>query len=133
MTVKEVCEAQAGMQRPSDSLFFLGSENGFGGNRNVGATPGRPFCNGYCLSTGPFANLQVLYVSPDYRPHCLSRGLESGTRLARLGESLKPEKMKGFFLSDFEAFNLGLEDGPHLTIPKIIQGDFTLFTAPCGA
>lgn len=35
-------------------------------------------------------------------------------------------------MNDYEAFNLELEDGPHVAIPRSIRGDFSLLTAPSG-
>ena len=85
------------------------------------------------MADGPFAELEVLYTGADYKPHCLSRGFQGGEKLARLGQGLKPEVLKEVLgQPSYEEFNLGLEDGPHLIIPKCIRGDFTLFTAPYG-
>lgn len=107
------------------------NKDGFGGNGD--SSIGDPFFQGYCVVDGPFAKLQVLYVGADFKPHCLSRGFEGGQKLARLGQGLKPEVLEEVLsLPDYEAFNLGLEDGPHLNIPKIIHGDFKFFTAPYG-
>lgn len=33
---------------------------------------------------------------------------------------------------DYNGLNLGLEHGPHVAIPKSINGDFSLHTAPFG-
>ena len=37
-----------------------------------------------------------------------------------------------FGVDDYEAFNLGLEDEPHIAIPRNIRGNFSLLTAPSG-
>ena len=104
---------------------------GFGGNGNSSLK--NPFLDGYCLTEGPFSMLEAAYIGPEYKPHCLSRGFESGENLAKLGESLKPEAVEQVLsLPDYDAFNIGLENGPHLAIPKIIAGDFQYFSAPNG-
>lgn len=33
---------------------------------------------------------------------------------------------------DYNSFNLGLENGPHNSIPYSVRGEFLLFTAPNG-
>lgn len=104
---------------------------GFGGDGN--ASIKEPFLDGYCLTQGPFSRLKSPYVGADYRPHCLSRRFEDGEKLAKLSEAVKPSALKSILdLSDYKSFNLGLEDGPHLAVPKIIHGDFQYFTAPNG-
>lgn len=110
---------------------ILDNTNGFGGNGN--ATIKEPFLDGYCLTEGPFSRLQMPYLGADYKPLCLSRGFPSPGKLARLGQELGPEALeKVLSLPDYESFNLGLEKGPHLAMPKIIRGDFQYFTAPNG-
>lgn len=106
-------------------------EEGFGGNGNVSIK--EPLLDGYCLTQGPFSRLEVPYIGADYKPHCLSRRFQSGEKLARLGQALAPQAVESVLnLSDYESFNLALEDGPHLAVPKIIRGDFQYFTAPNG-
>ena len=108
-------------------------EDGFGGNGNRSATSGDPIRSGYCVSDGPFADLQVLYYGPFYRPHCLSRGFEHGRKLDRDSTRVKPEMIESLMkCNDYESFNLQLEDGPHMSIPRTVNGDFALFTAPYG-
>ena len=105
--------------------------SGFGGNGN--ASIGDRIENGHCVTTGPFARLEVLYLGDDNITHCLSRGFEHSSALQTLGRNLQPAKVEKLLLqNDYESFNLGLEDGPHLSIPKIIRGDFAFFTAPNG-
>lgn len=73
----------------------------------------------------------MLYIDERLTPHCLSRGFESGEELAEHGTWFRPEVMENLQRgNDYEAFNLGLEDGPHIAIPRSIQGDFSMFTAP---
>lgn len=105
--------------------------NGFGGNGNTSIK--EPFLDGFCLTEGPFSRLEMPYIGADYKPHCLSRGFPNREKLARLGQDLRPEALgKVLSLTDYESFNLGLENGPHLAVPKMIRGDFQYFTAPNG-
>ena len=106
-------------------------ENGFGGNGDPDV--GESIVKGHCVTDGPFAMLEVLYLKSELKPHCLSRGFESGTALAQLGQGLRPQVLEDLLaMGDYETFNLGLEDGPHISIPRSIRGDFSLFTAPYG-
>lgn len=112
------------------------STDGFGGNGNTsagGLSSLDPDFTGNCVENGPFAGLEVLYVGPNYKPHCLARNFEKTTKIHEMGSSLKPENLaKLFEESDYSSFNLGVEHGPHLTIPFSIRGDFSFFTAPNG-
>jgi tyrosinase len=82
---------------------------------------------------GPFANTTVPFLDDENRPHCLSRGFETGDGLLDHGRWFNPLALEKLLLhSDYEAFNLGLENGPHNAIPRSIQGDFLLLTAPFG-
>ena len=104
---------------------------GFGGNGNVPIQG--PFRPGYCLTEGPFGRLEVSYIGDEYKPHCLSRGFPRPEKVARLGQDLGPEALQKILsLREYDSFNLGLEKGPHLAVPKIIGGDFQYFTAPNG-
>ncbi|KAL9005489.1 MAG: hypothetical protein Q9188_001726 [Gyalolechia gomerana] len=104
---------------------------GFGGNGN--RSLGDPVFKAHCVDQGPFAKLEVPYFEDIYKPHCLLRGFESGESLAELGAEFKPEALDRLLLTnDYNAFNLGLENGPHIAIPKSINGDFSLHTAPFG-
>lgn len=106
-------------------------EYGFGGNGD--RDKGQPILHGHCVVDGPFAGLRVLYLSSKFKPHCLSRGFESGEGLHKLGQRLRPELLEKLTHEpNYETFNLGLEEGPHLAVPNIIRGDFLLFTAPNG-
>ncbi|KAK4694932.1 hypothetical protein P7C71_g2727, partial [Lecanoromycetidae sp. Uapishka_2] len=108
---------------------ILDNANGFGGDGNASLKV--PFLNGYCLTEGPFSRLDMAYIGADYNPHCLSRGFPSRKKRARMGHDLGPEALEKLLnLPDYESFNLGLENGPHLALPKIIRGDFQYFTAP---
>ena len=92
------------------------TETGFGGNGNKSAETSVFHSN--CVTDGPFAGLEVLYMRYSYLPHCLSRGFESTEALKRLRVKVKPEALDELLReSHYEAFNLGLEDGPHSVIP----------------
>ncbi|KAI9703544.1 MAG: hypothetical protein M1820_005848 [Bogoriella megaspora] len=107
------------------------STTGFGGDGNISATDDEPIQRGHCVSDGPFADLQVPWYGPLYQPHCLSRGFTHGRRLQKNGLFVRPEAIESLMrISKYEQFFLDLEEGAHLAIPKTIQGDFALFTAP---
>ena len=77
--------------------------------------------------------LTVPFLDEMLKPHCLSRGFESGASLRNLSQMIRPEALETLFShSDYEKFNLGLENGAHIAIPRSIRGDFSLFTAPSG-
>ena len=107
------------------------TENGFGGTGDLAV--GDPIVEGHCVTSGPFSNLSIPYLDAEFRPHCLSRGFVQGLELAEQGTCFNPDALEGLLaLDDYEAFNIGLEDGPHIAIPRSIRGDFSLFTAPSG-
>lgn len=104
---------------------------GFGGNGNPKV--GDEIVRGHCVTDGPFANFEIPYLDAVFRPHCLSRGFEDGSELANHGIWFNPAAIETLLrVDDYEAFNLGLEDGPHIAIPRSIRGDFSLLTAPSG-
>ena len=44
-----------------------------------------------------------------------------------------PAALEGLLrIDDYGSFNLGLEDGPHIAIPRSVREDFSLLTAPSG-
>ena len=89
--------------------------------------------NGYCVDSGPFANLEVLYRNSEPDRHCLSRGFESSETLAELGQKLRPQALDELMkIEEYSVFNLALEDGPHSAVPHSVRGDALLFTAPYG-
>lgn len=107
------------------------SEIGFGGNGDPQA--GGSLLKGHCVVDGPFAMLQVSYVKSDRRPHCLSRGFAALERLHELGELIRPDAIENLLREEsYNAFNLGLEYTAHNAIPRSIQGDFLVLTAPYG-
>ncbi|KAI9710947.1 MAG: hypothetical protein M1820_002384 [Bogoriella megaspora] len=101
---------------------------GFGGNGSGAESLG----NGSCVSTGPFARLEVLQFGDLEQSHCLSRGFVEGQALWDNSSSkLMPAVVDNVLdASDYEDFNQRLELGPHLAIPHGVRGDFTKFTAP---
>ena len=105
------------------------SGTGFGGNGNTSQGPA--VFKAYCVTEGPFAHLQVPYFETIHQPHCLLRGFDEN--LTGFRNALRPESLQKLLLSDdYESLNLGLENGPHIAIPKSINGDFSLHTAPFG-
>ena len=104
---------------------------GFGGD---GDEKDLESIHGHCVTDGPFARLKVLYVEKFPYPHCLSRGFATGENLTRFSAALEPEALDELLRTpDYAAFNLGVEDGPHLSIPRSIHGDFSTVTAPAGS
>ncbi|CAD6442792.1 2d33d938-1230-4a59-9b30-9b90f88d4d87 [Sclerotinia trifoliorum] len=106
------------------------STTGFGGNGNKDSD--RSVGYGHCITDGPFANRTLLYFGAEYGAHCLSRGFIHGDHLrAVFGLKVQPEALEAVLLeSDYESFNLKLEEGPHNAIPRAIRGDFLRVTAP---
>lgn len=103
---------------------------GFGGDGNEKDLES---VHGHCVTDGPFARLKVLYVEKFPYPHCLSRGFAKGENLTRYSAALKPAALDELLHTPNHAtFNLGVEDGPHLSIPRSIHGDFSTVTAPAG-
>ena len=106
-------------------------DTGFGGNGSP--TEGEEILDGHCVVDGPFANTSIGFLDDEAHPHCLSRGFESGEDLLNHGRWFNPAALEKLFQhSDYTAFNLGLENGPHNAIPRSIRGDFLLLTAPYG-
>lgn len=101
---------------------------GFGGDGNEKDLES---IHGHCVTDGPFARLKVLYVEKFPYPHCLSRGFAVGENLTRFSAALEPTALEKLLRTpDYATFNLGVEDGPHLSIPRSIHGDFSTVTAP---
>lgn len=104
---------------------------GFGGDGDGKDTES---IHGHCVTDGPFARLKVLYVEKFPYPHCLSRGFARGENLTRFSAALEPTALDDLLgTPDYASFNLGVEDGPHLSIPRSIHGDFSTVTAPAGS
>ena len=107
------------------------SDLGFGGDGN--RQHEQNLLNAHCVTDGPFANLNIPYIEDIYYPHCLSRGFETKYNLSIQGEFLRPEYIEKLLANDdYEEFNLGMEHGPHIAIPKSVNGDFSVHTAPFG-
>ena len=104
---------------------------GFGGDGNEKDLES---IHGHCVTDGPFAMLKVLYVEKVPYSHCLSRGFATGENLTRFSGALEPTALGELLRTpDYATFNLGVENGPHLSIPRSIHGDFSTFTAPAGS
>ena len=100
-------------------------ETGFGGDGNP--RKGESIAQGHCIENGPFTELEVPYFDMIYHPHCLSRGFQSGQGLKNLSSKLSPEALDNILESrDYDTFNLGLEHGAHLAVPRSIRGYFAL-------
>ena len=68
------------------------------------------------------------HADPDH-----DRGFAIGENLTRFSAALEPTALDQLLQTpDYSTFNLGVEDGPHLSIPRSIHGDFSTVTAPAG-
>jgi hypothetical protein len=107
-------------------------KHGFG-TTGVADQPERPILKGYCVMDGPFKDFVIPYLDDEVYPHCLSRGFAQGEELKNQSKMVSPDVIENLLsLNSYDAFNLGLEHGPHLAIPRAIRGDFSLLTAPSG-
>ena len=108
------------------------NEHGFGGSGDPDV--GETLLDGYCVTTGPFAHLSVIFIKHDYHPHCLSRGfVRDKDELAVHRAMYHPLTIDEIVSSDnYSHFNLNLEHGPHDGIPRSVRGDFSMLTAPAG-
>ncbi|GAB1200379.1 hypothetical protein APSETT444_009750 [Aspergillus pseudonomiae] len=73
------------------------------------------------------------YYEGNYHPHCLSRGFQDETTVTRVGNlTVRPDILQGVIRDKSEYFDflLAVETMSHLTIPYIVQGDFSKVTAP---
>ena len=83
------------------------------------------------MTDGPFARLEVLYIEKVLYPHCLSRSFASGNNLTQFSHAISPANVEDVLrIPDYATFNLGLEHGPHLSIPGSVSGDFSVASAP---
>ena len=100
--------------------------------RKIGNTSvGNPVFDAHRVTEGPFAGLELLHFEHIFKPHCLLGGFDK--RLADFEQALRPETLQKLLSStDYKPLSLGLEDGPHITILKSINGDFSLHTVPFG-
>jgi tyrosinase len=107
-------------------------QHGFG-TTGVAEQSERAILNGYCVEDGPFKDFVIPYLDAKDYPHCLSRGFAQGEELKNQSKMVSPNVIEDLLsLDSYNAFNLGLEHGPHLAIPRSIRGDFSLLTAPSG-
>ncbi|WQF83004.1 Putative tyrosinase copper-binding domain, di-copper centre-containing domain superfamily [Colletotrichum destructivum] len=113
----------------ADSPVFSNT-TGFGGNGDSSAP--ESVGGGYCVTDGPFSDLELDVFGLEDDRHCLSRGFTDGKVLGRLnGDKVKPAVIEEILRQpDYASFFVKLEDGPHNQIPNGIQGDFIKFTAP---
>lgn len=108
------------------------SEHGFG-TTGYAEPSSHAIVGGYCVRDGPFKEFVIPYLDEKPYPHCLSRGFLVGDDLKNKSTMISPEIVEGLLsLDNYNEFNLGLENGPHLAIPRSIRGDFSLLTAPSG-
>ncbi|KAF7919615.1 hypothetical protein EAE99_008467 [Botrytis elliptica] len=105
------------------------NELGFGGNGNPNSEGIDSRGIGQCVVNGPFALLSVPFISSKHSRHCLSRSFNTTDSSESL--KLQPYMLDQLMdTDDYEEFNLGLEDAAHASIPHMIRGDFSMFTAP---
>ena len=106
------------------------TEYGFGGNGDEEAGES---IHGHCVTDGPFAGFKVPFVEKIPYPHCLSRGFATGDNLTQFTIAISPTALDELLRTPYYAnFNQGVENGPHLSIPHSIRGDFATVTAPAG-
>lgn len=89
--------------------------------------------NGLCVSEGPFANWTPAYYEGNYHPHCLSRGFLDEATVSRVGNiTVRPDILQDVIRKESRYFDflLAVETMSHLTIPYVVQGDFSKVTAP---
>lgn len=111
-------------------------ETGFGGNGV--SVDGSPFS--YCVSDGPFVNLQPRFWGNDVRPHCLQRTFMEGHPEVGLQEMLgfayDENVIDGLFThTDYLSFKTPLESSPHGAVHAGIAGgtgDMGPLTSPNG-
>ncbi|KAI9683473.1 MAG: hypothetical protein M1822_006013 [Bathelium mastoideum] len=111
------------------SPVWSNDDTGFGTDGDPAV--GEEILKGHCVVDGPFANLSVLYLDEKDRPHCLSRGFNSGKDLMKYGSMLQPSELEKLLEDpNYRSFNLRLENSAHIAIPRSIRGDFSMLTAP---
>jgi tyrosinase len=120
-------------REPSLAPVFS-EQNGFGGDGNatIKSTAG----DGYCVTDGALAGIELKYYGLDIAPHCLSRSFADGGRppiAGRLsGHKYKPEAMDELMKEpDLSSFASRL-DSIHTAIPIGLRGEMARFTSPYG-
>ncbi|KAL5343831.1 hypothetical protein BJX70DRAFT_393253 [Aspergillus crustosus] len=110
------------------------TDDGFGPSGSMSLnTDMRISVNGYCVTSGPFANYTPIYYEGVYHPHCLSRGFLAEETVKRVGDkTLRPDIIADIIRRERNYFDflLGLERVSHSSIPYVVQGDFKVLTAP---
>ena len=85
------------------------------------------------MTDGPFTNLSVAWVGTIVVEHCLSRAFLQGIELEEWTDQWKEDAMNNISsATSFETFRQQIEDKPHLALPHILHGDFSVGTAPIG-
>jgi tyrosinase len=116
---------------PSAPVWDL--DHGFSGDGTASSESSTLFSRSHCLSEGRFKNFEVVYAGSTLSPHCLTRDIGSGEPLDELMQNIRPDALKTLMHEDdYYRFLIHLEARPHISIPKAIMGDFSLFTAPNG-
>ena len=120
------------MDSPALTSAPVFSSDSFGTDGSPAAGP--PILSGHCVVDGHFARLPVLYLDAHSREHCLSRGFATGAELVGNGSRCAPIEVRQLLQHSktYDDFNLGLENGPHDAVPRVVRGDFSVFTAPAG-
>ncbi|KAF7522792.1 hypothetical protein G7054_g12024 [Neopestalotiopsis clavispora] len=88
---------------------------------------------GSCIRDGPFSDYVVSFYNFTYNPHCLSRGIgrDNGQPHKFSGADVTPAAISTVMQEKtFFNFSIALENGPHATIPHLVNGDFFSFEAP---
>ncbi|MCJ1441960.1 MAG: hypothetical protein MMC23_002452 [Stictis urceolatum] len=121
----------------SDSFGGDGSEVGRGlvgeNGELVNGRDGGGVMGGGCVLEGAFKGVRAAWLGPLWRPHCLSRGFLRGEGVRRAGRRNSPEALERLMRAGgYEEFLGALERGAHASVPKVVGGDFGLFTAPYG-
>ena len=107
-----------------DSVTGLGGDGS--GSESVG--------NGKCVTSGPFANIEVMFYDDEIQPHCLSRGFPGEEELSELGQLIQSEAIDNLLHEDeYDHFALELEKRAHKFLTHTVRGDLSRFTGPNGA
>ena len=86
---------------------------------------------GRCVTSGPFADLIVLFEDGYTLPHCLTRAFTEEGFHGYSSSDVQPTAIEAILdLNDFESFYEAVENGPHDTIPNMVRGGFWILTAP---
>ena len=90
--------------------------------------------NGKCVTTGPFADIELSFYDGEFQPHCLSRGFPPEHELKELGQLICPQAIKHLMdESDYESFAEELERRAHEFLSHSVRGDLSCFTGPNGS